>query len=101
MIVFSNSSNTQVISCKLACQVFLCCHSIQINRDRYLERWVNVNMANACCLAADENCIFVGGTQGVVRMFRALDLQIITTLPRPHVLGLDISQVGERIVFVN
>ncbi|BFZ23498.1 hypothetical protein BsWGS_26537 [Bradybaena similaris] len=65
----------------------------QINRDRYLERWVNVNMANACCLAADENCIFVGGTQGVVRMFRALDLQIITTLPRPHILGLDISQV--------
>ncbi|CAG5120418.1 unnamed protein product, partial [Candidula unifasciata] len=67
----------------------------QINRDRYLERWVNVNMINACCLAADENCIFVGGTQGVVRMFRALDLQIITTLPRPHILGLDISQVGQ------
>ncbi|GFO08254.1 mitogen-activated protein kinase-binding protein 1 [Plakobranchus ocellatus] len=65
----------------------------QINSNRFLERWVNVNMARAFCLSTDGDHVFVGGCQGVIRMFNAFNLKIVLTLPRPHCLGLDISQV--------
>ncbi|XP_012937474.1 mitogen-activated protein kinase-binding protein 1 [Aplysia californica] len=65
----------------------------QINKTRLLERWVDANLSPAGCLTGDESHVFVGGAQGTIRMFKALNLQILITLPRPHSLGLDIARL--------
>lgn len=78
------------------CYVFVITTSgilCQINSNRFLERWVNVNLSRASSLSCDGQHVFVGGCQGIIRMFDAFNLQIVLTLPRPHCLGLDISQV--------
>uniref|UniRef100_A0A667XBR7 WD repeat domain 62 n=1 Tax=Myripristis murdjan TaxID=586833 RepID=A0A667XBR7_9TELE len=61
---------------------------------RQLEAWVDlkVSTASASCLAVSEAYIFCGCADGTVRVFSPANLQYISTLPRPHRLGVDLTQ---------
>jgi len=45
--------------------------------------------ANA--IAAGGKFIFVGCANGLVRIFNAATLNIVTTMPAPHFLGVDVA----------
>ena len=45
----------------------------------------------ANCISAAADHIFVGCSNGVVRVFNAKTLHFVTTLPRPHHLGVDVA----------
>ncbi|XP_067364332.1 WD repeat-containing protein 62 isoform X1 [Channa argus] len=62
------------------------------NSIRQLEAWVNLKTSSASCLAVSEDFIFCGCADGVIRVFSPSNLQYITTLPRPHRLGVDLTQ---------
>ncbi|XP_041850150.1 WD repeat-containing protein 62 isoform X2 [Melanotaenia boesemani] len=64
------------------------------NSSRHLEAWVNLKTSSASCLAVSEDFIFCGCAAGVIRVFSPSGLQYITTLPRPHRLGVDVTQSG-------
>ena len=46
----------------------------------------------ANCLTVGEDFIFIGCSDGIVRCFSPHTLQFITTLPRTHYLGVDVSK---------
>ncbi|XP_026154326.1 WD repeat-containing protein 62 isoform X2 [Mastacembelus armatus] len=62
------------------------------NSSRHLEAWVNLKTSSASCLAVSESFIFCGCADGVIRVFSPSNLQYITTLHRPHRLGVDLAQ---------
>ena len=54
---------------------------------------------SASCLVAGRECIFVGCADGVVRVFSPSTLLFLTTLPRPHHLGVDVSKaINSRLL---
>ena len=46
---------------------------------------------SANTLAVSESHIFIGCAEGVVRIFSSSTLHYITSLPRPHYLGVDVA----------
>uniref|UniRef100_A0A8C4D963 WD repeat domain 62 n=1 Tax=Dicentrarchus labrax TaxID=13489 RepID=A0A8C4D963_DICLA len=63
------------------------------NSSRQLEAWVNLKVSDTgSCLAVSEHFIFCGCADGVIRVFSPSNLQYITTLHRPHRLGVDLTQ---------
>ncbi|XP_044209771.1 WD repeat-containing protein 62 isoform X2 [Thunnus albacares] len=62
------------------------------NSSRQLEAWVNLKTKSASCLVVSEDFIFCGCADGVVRVFSPSNLQYVTTLHRPHRLGVDLTQ---------
>lgn len=46
---------------------------------------------NATCVSAGEDNIFIGCANGVVRIFDAVNLNYVATMPRPHQLGVDVA----------
>ncbi|XP_029373755.1 WD repeat-containing protein 62 isoform X2 [Echeneis naucrates] len=62
------------------------------NSNRQLEAWVNLKTSSASCLAISEDFIFCGCADGLIRVFRPSNLQYITSLHRPHRLGVDLTQ---------
>jgi len=66
----------------------------QFNNHRILEKWVELKTDSSACLSVGEYHIYVGCAGGVVRCFSPLTLQYIFTLPKPHHLGVDITQGG-------
>ncbi|XP_034459457.1 WD repeat-containing protein 62 [Hippoglossus hippoglossus] len=62
------------------------------NSSRQLEAWVNLKTESASCLSVSEDHVFCGCADGLIRVFNLLHLQYVTTLQRPHRLGVDISQ---------
>ncbi|XP_059355254.1 mitogen-activated protein kinase-binding protein 1-like [Carassius carassius] len=63
----------------------------EFNGQRVLDRWVHLQTGSARSLAVTEDLIFCGGANGTVRVFGASDLRFISTLPRPHPLGVQLS----------
>ncbi|XP_028276033.1 WD repeat-containing protein 62 isoform X2 [Parambassis ranga] len=66
------------------------------NSSRQLEAWVNLKTASARCLAVSEDFIFCGCADGVIRVFSPSNLQYVSTLHRPHRLGIDLTQSLQR-----
>ncbi|XP_051536014.1 mitogen-activated protein kinase-binding protein 1-like isoform X2 [Myxocyprinus asiaticus] len=64
----------------------------QFNSNRQLDSWVDLKMTSAQCLSVSETFVFCGCADGTVRVFSPQDLRYITTLHRPHCLGVDVSQ---------
>uniref|UniRef100_A0A3Q3PZU1 MABP1/WDR62 second WD40 domain-containing protein n=1 Tax=Monopterus albus TaxID=43700 RepID=A0A3Q3PZU1_MONAL len=62
------------------------------NSSRQLEAWVNLKTPSASCLVVGTNFIFCGCADGIIRVFSPSNLQYITTLHRPHRLGVDLTQ---------
>ena len=50
-------------------------------------------------MCVDENLIFIGCADGIVRCFRAGKLDFIATLPLPHHLGVHVSNRIEVIKY--
>lgn len=51
-------------------------------------------------MTVGEKYIFVGCAEGIVRCFDPFTLNFVTTLPRTHHLGVDVS-LGTNIRFVS
>jgi len=64
----------------------------EFNNRRLLDKWVELKTHGANCLSVGEDFIFIGCTNGIVRCFSPHTLQFITTLPRTHYLGVDVSK---------
>ncbi|XP_042204549.1 mitogen-activated protein kinase-binding protein 1-like isoform X3 [Homarus americanus] len=64
----------------------------EFNNRRLLDKWVELRTSSANCLVAGEEYIFVGCAESIIRCFSPFNLQFITTLPRTHYLGVDVSK---------
>ncbi|XP_071961890.1 uncharacterized protein [Antedon mediterranea] len=63
----------------------------EFNERRLLDKWVELRVSSANSLYATEEHLFVGCNDGVVRCFDASTLHFVATLPRPHCLGVNVS----------
>ncbi|CAH1956634.1 unnamed protein product [Acanthoscelides obtectus] len=63
----------------------------EFNNRRLLDKWVELRTTSANCITVGEKYIFVGCAEGIVRCFDPATLRFITTLPRNHYLGVDVS----------
>ncbi|XP_078316008.1 WD repeat-containing protein 62-like isoform X5 [Crassostrea virginica] len=63
----------------------------QFNDKRQLDKWVELRTTNATCVSAGQDHIFIGCANGVVRIFDAVNLNYVGTMPRPHQLGVDVA----------
>ncbi|KHJ40935.1 WD domain, G-beta repeat protein [Trichuris suis] len=77
------ASNTYAIT-----QLGLLC---QFNSRRQLEKWVELKAGSAGSMCLSDETIFVGCSDGILRVFDARSLRYIATLPRPHYLGVDVA----------
>ncbi|AWO99523.1 putative WD repeat-containing protein 62-like [Scophthalmus maximus] len=66
------------------------------NSSRQLEAWVNLKTSSASCLTISKDFIFCGCADGVVRVFSPSNLQYVTTLQRPHRLGVDLTEAVQH-----
>jgi len=64
----------------------------EFNNRRLLDKWVELRTSSANCLSVGEELIFIGCAEGIVRCFSPHTLQFVTTLPRTHFLGVDVSK---------
>ncbi|XP_069043818.1 WD repeat-containing protein 62 isoform X2 [Lepisosteus oculatus] len=64
----------------------------QFNEKRLLDSWIDLKTSAGSCLAVSEQLVFCGCTDGTVRVFNPCTLDYITTLPRPHCLGVDVAK---------
>ncbi|KAM6188872.1 WD repeat-containing protein 62 [Sarcoramphus papa] len=64
----------------------------QFNEKRVLEKWIVLKVPLANCLCLSEELIFCGCADGTVRIFQARDLRYLSDLPKPHPLGVDVTQ---------
>ncbi|XP_066252026.1 uncharacterized protein Wdr62 isoform X1 [Euwallacea similis] len=68
----------------------------EFNNRRLLDKWVELRTTSANCIAVGQNHIFVGCAEGIIRCFDPTTLRFITTLPRCHYLGVDVT-LGKTI----
>ncbi|TMW47455.1 hypothetical protein DOY81_007466 [Sarcophaga bullata] len=71
-------------------------HLVEFSSRRLLDKWVQCRTTNANCISVNGQFIFVGCAEAIIRVFNASTLEYVTTLPRPHYLGVDVSQ-GQHI----
>nr|XP_027202549.1 uncharacterized protein LOC113796468 isoform X2 [Dermatophagoides pteronyssinus] len=64
----------------------------EFNNRRLLNKWVELRTESANCITLSQNLICVGCSQGIIRCFRPQTLEFVTSLPRPHQLGIDIAK---------
>ncbi|XP_059479943.1 mitogen-activated protein kinase-binding protein 1 [Neocloeon triangulifer] len=64
----------------------------EFNNRRLLDKWVDLKTAGAHCLSVGQDIIVVGCNDGIVRCFHPQSLQFVSTLPRPHFIGVDVAQ---------
>uniref|UniRef100_A0A8B9CIL3 WD repeat domain 62 n=1 Tax=Anser brachyrhynchus TaxID=132585 RepID=A0A8B9CIL3_9AVES len=74
----------------------LLCH---FNERRVLEKWIVLKVSLATCVCVSEELVFCGCDNGTVRIFQARDLRYLSDLPKPHPLGVDVTQAGLRASF--
>ncbi|XP_022107482.1 mitogen-activated protein kinase-binding protein 1-like isoform X2 [Acanthaster planci] len=63
----------------------------EFSEQRLLDKWVELRTTSAYCIIASEGYLFVGCADGIVRLFNASTLNFVATLPRPHSLGVNVS----------
>lgn len=49
----------------------------------------------ATCVCVSEELVFCGCDNGTVRIFQARDLRYLSDLPKPHPLGVDVTQAPQ------
>ncbi|XP_038075737.1 WD repeat-containing protein 62-like isoform X2 [Patiria miniata] len=63
----------------------------EFNEQRLLDKWVELRTSSAYSIVASEEYLFVGCADGIVRLFSTSTLNFVATLPRPHFLGVNVS----------
>lgn len=71
--------------------LFLCSSPLRMTWTSHRRTSPPLQTSSANCLSVSDTRIFVGCAAGVVRLFDASSLNYITTLPRPHALGVDVA----------
>ncbi|XP_060114317.1 WD repeat-containing protein 62 [Heteronotia binoei] len=64
----------------------------QFNEKRVLEKWIDLKVPLANCICVSESFIFCGCANGIVRIFQTHNLLYLTSLPKPHHLGIDVAK---------
>ena len=64
----------------------------EFNSRRLLDKWVELRTTSANCLSVGDQLICIGCADGIVRVFSPSTLHFLCTLPRPHVLGVDLAK---------
>ncbi|KAK9409726.1 mitogen-activated protein kinase-binding protein 1 [Crotalus adamanteus] len=67
----------------------------EFNEKRLLDKWVELRTTVANCISVNHDYIFCGCADGTVRIFNPSNLHFVTTLPKPHFLGTDITSITE------
>nr|XP_033807792.1 mitogen-activated protein kinase-binding protein 1 isoform X2 [Geotrypetes seraphini] len=67
----------------------------EFNDKRLLDKWVELRTAVANCIFVNQDYIFCGCADGIVRIFNPANLHFLSTIPKPHHLGMDIATVTE------
>ncbi len=70
----------------------------QFDERRFLDKWVQLKTKQALCMAMDDDLIFIGCADGIVRCFRSGRLDFVATLPLPHHLGVDVRKSDNKSV---
>ncbi|XP_072030662.1 uncharacterized protein [Amphiura filiformis] len=63
----------------------------EFNDSRLLDKWVELRTLSAFCLSASEDHLYVGCADGVLRVFDSSTLHFVATFPKPHFLGVNVS----------
>ncbi|XP_028651393.1 WD repeat-containing protein 62 isoform X1 [Erpetoichthys calabaricus] len=63
----------------------------QFNKKRLLDSWIDLKSPVSNCVVASEDYVFCGCADGTLRIFNPQNLHYITSLPKPHHLGVDIA----------
>ncbi|KAJ3330592.1 hypothetical protein HDU76_005282 [Blyttiomyces sp. JEL0837] len=61
------------------------------NEDRIMEKWVDLKVSAGFCIAICRRFIACGCSDGIIRFFEPVTMKYITTLPKPHALGVDVA----------
>ncbi|XP_068765551.1 WD repeat-containing protein 62 isoform X2 [Struthio camelus] len=64
----------------------------QFNEKRVLEKWIVLKVSLANCICVSEEFIFCGCANGTVRIFLSHNMHYLADLPKPHRLGVDVTQ---------
>ncbi|XP_044127189.1 LOW QUALITY PROTEIN: mitogen-activated protein kinase-binding protein 1 [Bufo gargarizans] len=67
----------------------------EFNDRRLLDKWVELRTTMASCIIVNQEYIFCGCADGTVRIFNPNNLHFLSTMPKPHRLGVDIATVTE------
>ncbi|XP_033883197.3 WD repeat-containing protein 62-like isoform X2 [Acipenser ruthenus] len=67
----------------------------QFNEKRLLDTWIDLKAPVSNCIVASEDFVFCGCADGTIRVFNPQDLHYITSLPKPHHLGVDVAKGTE------
>ncbi|CAG7784804.1 unnamed protein product [Allacma fusca] len=67
----------------------------QFDERRFLDKWVQLKTKQALCMTMDDDLLFIGCAEGLIRCFRAGRLDFVATLPLPHHLGVDIAKATD------
>ncbi|KAM4663130.1 mitogen-activated protein kinase-binding protein 1 [Discoglossus pictus] len=67
----------------------------EFNDRRLLDKWVELRTTVASCILVNQDYIFCGCADGTVRIFNPNNLHFLSTMPKPHRLGVDIATVTE------
>ncbi|KAJ3014223.1 hypothetical protein HKX48_005290, partial [Thoreauomyces humboldtii] len=59
------------------------------NRERQMEKWVDMRVGTGRAVDVTEKYIVCGGSDGILRLFDSQTLQYVTTLPKPHSLDVE------------
>ncbi|KAI8057333.1 hypothetical protein BDF22DRAFT_740869 [Syncephalis plumigaleata] len=57
------------------------------DKERTIDRWVDLQMKSANCIDVNEQFVICGGSDGVIRLFEPRTLAYLGSLPRPHPIG--------------
>ncbi|TPX61218.1 hypothetical protein PhCBS80983_g01246 [Powellomyces hirtus] len=59
------------------------------NRERQMEKWVDMRVATGRALHITDKYIACGGSDGVIRLFDSCTLQYVMTCPKPHPIDIE------------
>ncbi|XP_032649744.1 mitogen-activated protein kinase-binding protein 1 isoform X4 [Chelonoidis abingdonii] len=88
------SSKVTAVSFSEDCSYFVTAGNRHI-KFWYLDDSKTSKTTVANCISVNHDYIFCGCADGTVRIFNPLNLHFVTTLPKPHFLGMDIASVTE------
>uniref|UniRef100_A0A8C3HHR4 Mitogen-activated protein kinase binding protein 1 n=1 Tax=Chrysemys picta bellii TaxID=8478 RepID=A0A8C3HHR4_CHRPI len=88
------SSKVTAVSFSEDCSYFVTAGNRHI-KFWYLDDSKTSKTTVANCISVNHDYIFCGCADGTVRIFNPLNLHFVTTLPKPHFLGMDVASVTE------
>ncbi|KAI9296292.1 WD40 repeat-like protein [Neoconidiobolus thromboides FSU 785] len=72
---------------------FLC----SFNKERKIDKFIDLKVKSALSLDYNHNTLICGCEDGIVRLFLSKDLSYLGTLPKPHPLGVNLSDYKDTV----